>query len=161
VTTKVLYPGSFDPLHNGHLEIVEIAHELFDLVAVAVVYNPQKPDGMFRLAERVEMARESLAHLERVEVLASSSLVVDLVREVGARFVVKGLRTATDFEVEMQMAQMNHAVGGTHTVFLPTAGPHAFVASRWIREIAAYGGDVAHLVPAPVAKRLEELHGRR
>jgi pantetheine-phosphate adenylyltransferase len=158
--SRVLYPGSFDPIHNGHAEIVELAAELFGSVVVAAMVNPQKVDGTFSLAERMAMITESLQHLPTVEVVQRSGLVVHVAAEVRADFIVKGLRTASDFEVEMQMAQTNHAVTGMHTVFLPTASNLGYLSSRFIREIAREGGDVTHLVPEPVARRLKDAHQR-
>jgi pantetheine-phosphate adenylyltransferase len=156
----VLYPGSFDPLHLGHVEIIETAASLFDEVVVAAMRNPQKGQPMFDLEDRQAMIVESLAHLPNVTVTMFSSLVVDLAREIGADFVVKGLRTVSDFENEMQMAQMNAAVAGVQTVFLPATSSHAFIASTYIRDIARMGGDVNHLIPAPVARRLKERYPR-
>lgn len=115
---------------------------------------------MFDLEDRHAMIVESLAHLPNVSVTLFSSLVVDLAREIGADFVVKGLRTVSDFENEMQMAQMNAAVAGVQTVFLPATSSHAFIASTYIRDIARMGGDVDHLIPAPVARRLKERYPR-
>lgn len=158
--TRVLYPGSFDPLHLGHVEIIETAASLFDEVVVAAMRNPQKGQPMFDLEDRQAMIVESLAHLPNVTVTMFSSLVVDLAREIGADFVVKGLRTVSDFENEMQMAQMNAAVAGVQTVFLPATSSHAFIASTYIRDIARMGGDVDHLIPAPVARRLKERYPR-
>jgi pantetheine-phosphate adenylyltransferase len=151
--TKVLYPGSFDPLHNGHVEIIEMAGRIFDEVVVAAMVNPQK-EGLFPLDEREAMIVESLAHLPNVRVETHSGLVVDVARHIGADFVVKGLRTAGDFEVEMQMAQTNKAVAGVETLFLPSGTALGYLSSRFIREIAAEGGDVSMLVPPPVAARL-------
>jgi pantetheine-phosphate adenylyltransferase len=158
--TRVLYPGSFDPVHNGHLEIIEVAAGLFDEVVVAVIRNPQKGQGLFDLEERTKMIEESVAELPNVSVVSLSTLVVDLAREAGADFIVKGLRAVSDFESELQQAQMNLATsrprGAMHTVFIPSASDHSFIASKYVREIAKLGGDVSSLVPEPVARRLEE-----
>jgi pantetheine-phosphate adenylyltransferase len=156
--TRVLYPGSFDPIHNGHVELIEVASRLFDSVVVATIGNPQKPTGLFALHERREMIEASVAHLDNVEVTTHSSLVVDLARQVGADFLVKGLRAVSDFESELQQSQMNLAISGVHTLFIPSATEHSFVASKWIREIARFGGDVTSMVPAPVAARLAEKY---
>jgi len=152
----VLYPGSFDPIHTGHVELIEVASRLFDDVVVAAITNPQKGSGMFNLADRQAMIAESVAHLPNVAITSFGSLVVDLAREVEADFIVKGLRAVSDFESELQQAQMNLAISGVHTVFLPSATTHSFVASKLIREIARFGGDVTSMVPAPVARRLAE-----
>jgi len=157
--TVVLYPGSFDPVHNGHLEIIETAARLFDQVVVAAVRNPQKGEPLFTLEERQEMLEEVLAHLDNVRLTMFSSLVVDLAKEEGADFIVKGLRAVSDFESELQMAQMNHEISGVDTLFIPSASSHSFLASKLIREIARFGGDVAGTVPDPVARRLKEKYG--
>lgn len=159
--TTALYPGSFDPFHNGHLEIVERAARLFDRVVVAAMRNPQKGEPLFNLDERKEMLEESLAHLPNVEINSFSSLVVDLARSVGASIIVKGLRAVSDFESELQMAQMNQALSGIDTLFIPTASSHSFIASRLIREVNRFGGDVTSMVPPPVARRLKEKQAAR
>ncbi len=157
--TRVLYPGSFDPVHNGHIEIIETAASLFDEVVVAAMRNPQKGGGAFDLGDREEMLVESIEHLDNVTVTMFSSLVVDLARDLGADFIIKGLRAVSDFENELQMAQMNQAVSGVHTLFVPSASRSSFLASKFIREIAQFGGDVSSMVPPPVARRIKERFG--
>ena len=157
--SKVLYPGSFDPLHNGHLEIIEIASRLFGDVIVVAMVNRTK-EGFFPLAERVAMIEESVAHLANVRVAISEGLVVDAADSLGADFVVKGLRTPGDFEAEMQMAHMNKTVGGMETVFVPSGTALGFLSSRYIREISTEGRDVSHLVPPPVALALKARESR-
>ena len=154
--TRVLYPGSFDPIHIGHVELIEVASDLFDEVVVAAIRNPQKGAGMFSLEERKDLIAQSVAHLHNVSIVSMASLVVELAQEVEADFIVKGLRAVSDFESELQQAQMNLAISGVHTVFLPSATTHSFVASKLIREIANYGGDVASMVPPAVATKLTE-----
>lgn len=158
MTTRVLYPGSFDPVHNGHIEIITTASGLFDEVIVAAMRNPQKGGGHFDLETRQAMIRESVEHLGNVEVTMFSSLVVDLATELGADFIIKGLRAVSDFENELQMAQMNNAVSGVHTLFIPSASKSSFLASKFIREIATFGGDVSSMVPEGVMRRIKEKH---
>ena len=153
--TVVLYPGSFDPIHNGHVEIVETAARLFDGVVVAAMRNPQKGEPLFTLEERQELIEDSLAHLDNVSVTMFSSLVVDLAKELDAHFIIKGLRAVSDFESELQMAQMNRSISGVDTLFIPSASRNSFLASKLIREVARFGGDVTTMVPAPVASRLK------
>ena len=156
---RVLYPGSFDPVHRGHVDVVEQAHELFGTVVLAVMYNFEKKSGLFDIEERMDLARRSLAHLAHVEVEAHTGLAVHAARDAGVDFMVKGLRTGADFEIEQQMAQTNHAVTGIRTVYVPSRPDLAFVSSRFVREIAQYGGDVSGLVPPPVAAALEARFG--
>jgi len=159
LTATVLYPGSFDPIHNGHVEVVNTASRLFDRVVVAAVRNPQKGEPLFPLDDRQELLVESLSHLDNVEITMFSSLVVDLAQDVGANFIVKGLRAISDFEVELQMAQMNHQISGVDTLFIPTTSHNSFLASKLIREIARFGGNIEGVVPTPVARRLKERYG--
>jgi pantetheine-phosphate adenylyltransferase len=158
-----LYPGSFDPIHNGHLEILERAARAFDTVVVAALRNPGK-EPLFSLDERRQMIEESVAHLDNVKVVLNTEalLVVDLAHEVGAEILVKGLRVASDFEYELQMAQMNEAISGVMTMFLPAASSQSFIASSLVRDIARYGGAdrVVDMVPEPVALRLKEKFAR-
>ena len=156
--TTVLYPGSFDPIHNGHVEIIETAAHLFDHVVVATMRNPQKGEPLFTLDDREAMIKESLAHLSNVEVVSFAKLVVDLAADVGADFIIKGLRSTIDFESEISQAQVNLNVSGVHTLFLPSASANSAVASKYIRDIARFGGDVTSMVPEPVARRLKERY---
>ena len=154
--TTVLYPGSFDPFHNGHCELVETAAYLFDHVVVAAMRNPQKGEPLFTLPERQAMIEESLAHLDNIRVVQFSKLVVDVAKDEGADFIIKGLRAVSDFENEMAQAQVNLNVSGVHTVFLPSASASSAIASKYIRDIARFGGDVSSMVPEPVALRIRE-----
>jgi pantetheine-phosphate adenylyltransferase len=124
------------------------------------VRNPQKGEPLFSLEERQELIREACAHLDNVQVTMFSSLVVDLARDVGANFIVKGLRAVSDFESELQMAQMNKRISGVDTLFIPTTSSYSFLASKLIREVARFGGDVESMVPACVAARLKERSSR-
>ncbi len=155
----VLFPGSFDPFHNGHLEIVERSSRLFDQVVVATMRNPQKGEPLFELDERQAMIEEAVAYLDNVRIVAFSNLVVELAAEVKAKAIVKGLRAVSDFEVEMQMAQMNFQLSGIETLLIPTGATHAFIASKLIREVARFGGDVSSFVPPAVARRLKGKFG--
>lgn len=153
-TARVLYPGSFDPIHLGHVDVIEQAYELFGSVVVAVMHNLAKPSGLFPVAERAELARESLAHLDGVSVVAQTGLAVQAAQRADVDFIVKGLRTAGDFEIEQQMAHNNYAVTGVRTVYLPCRPELGYISSRFVREIAKYGGAIDHLVPAIVADAL-------
>jgi pantetheine-phosphate adenylyltransferase len=159
--TTVLYPGSFDPIHNGHLEIIETASKLFDEVVVAAVRNPQKGEPLFTLPERQRLIKEATAHLDNVRITMFASLVVDLAREVGADCIVKGLRVVSDFESELMMAQMNKRISGFETVFIPSGSEHSYLASKLIREIARYHGDISSMVPPAVAEMLEKKYAER
>jgi len=152
----VLIPGSFDPLHLGHVDVVDQAVELFGDVVLGVLVNFDKPSGLFTPDERVALAEASLAGRSTVTVRAFGNLAVQAASDVGADFMVKGLRTAADYDIEQQMAHMNHSVTGIRTVFLPCRADFGFVSSRFIREIASRGEDIEHLVAAPVAAALAD-----
>jgi pantetheine-phosphate adenylyltransferase len=157
--TLALYPGSFDPFHNGHLEVIERASRIFDGVVIAALRNPQKSQALFDLESRRAMIDQSISHVENVRVVSMSTLVVEVARDVGATVIIRGLRVVSDFESELQMAQMNRELSGIETVFIPTSSSHSFIASRLLREVATYGGDVSPFVPKPVAKIIEEKFG--
>ena len=152
--STVLIPGSFDPLHLGHVDVVDQALELFGAVVVGVLVNYEKPSGLFTPDERVALAEASLAGRSGVTVRAFGGLAVQAAADAGADFIVKGLRNPVDFDIEQQMALMNHSTAGVRTVFLPCRPDLGFVSSRFIREIAAHGGRIDHLVTAPVAAAL-------
>ena len=156
----VLYPGSFDPFHNGHQELVETAAYLFDRVVIAAIRNPQKSGMVFTLEERQALIRDAMRHVDNVEVVAMSKLVVDVARDVGADFIIKGLRAVSDFENEMAQAQTNLTISGVHTLFLPSASANSYVASKYIREIAKFGGDVSAMVSDAVVRSLKEKFGQ-
>ncbi len=152
----VLIPGSFDPLHLGHIDVVDQAAELFGHVVVGVLVNFEKPSGMFTPAERVQLAEASLPGRPSVRVQAFGGLAVQAAADVGADFIVKGLRTPNDFDIEQQMAHTNRSVTGIRTVFVPCRPDFGFVSSRFIREIASHRESVDHLVAAPVAAALAD-----
>ena len=156
-----LFPGSFDPFHNGHLEIVERASRLFDEVVVAALRNPQKGMALFDLQERQAMLEEVVAHLPSVRIVSVSTLLVYVARDVGASAIVRGLRAVSDFEAEMQMAQMNNHLSGVETIFIPTSPEWSFVASKLVREVWRFGGDVSAFVPKPVAEALRAKYNER
>lgn len=158
--TTVLYPGSFDPFHNGHRELVETAAYLFDDVVVAAMRNPQKGEVLFDLDEREAIINESVAHLDNVRVMHFAKLVVDVALEIKADFIIKGLRGTSDFDSEMTQAQVNLAVSGVHTLFIPSASANSYIASKYVRDIARFGGDVSAMVPDGVVRRLKERYDK-
>src|SRR5688572_1111228 len=153
-----LCPGTFDPVTNGHLDIIERAARRFDALLVGVLDNPTK-QPLFAAEERVSMLKEATHHLSNVEVDAFSGLLVDYAKRRDADVVVKGLRAVTDFEYEIQMAQMNHSLSGLETLFMTAAPRWSFLSSSLIKEVARFGGDVSGLVPPVVAERLSEQLG--
>jgi pantetheine-phosphate adenylyltransferase len=153
-----LCPGTFDPVTNGHLDIIERAGQQFDAVVVAVFENPAKLP-LFGVEERVAMLREATADLSNVEVDWFSGLLVEYASRRGSRVIVKGLRAVTDFESEIQMAQMNRRLASIETLFMPAAPKWSFLSSSLVKEVAGYGGDVTGLVPEAVRGRLAEKLG--
>jgi pantetheine-phosphate adenylyltransferase len=150
---RAVCPGSFDPVTNGHLDIVSRASDLFDEVTVAVLFNKGK-EGLFSVDERLEMLRVVAQDYSNVEVDAFHGLLVDFCTSHGISTIVKGLRAVSDFDYELQMAQMNRSLAGVETVFVPTSPEYSFLASSLVKEVAAYGGDVSGLIPGHVLDRL-------
>jgi pantetheine-phosphate adenylyltransferase len=153
-------PGSFDPVTNGHVDVFERACAQFDQVVVAVLINPNKA-GTFTPDERIAMIVESTSHLPNLRAVTGSGLVVDFAKSHGLSAIVKGLRTGTDFEYELQMAQMNKHIAGVDTFFVATTPRYSFVSSSLAKEVAALGGDVSELLPAAVNARLQAKLERR
>jgi pantetheine-phosphate adenylyltransferase len=154
-----IYPGTYDPVTNGHVDVITRAAEIFDRVVVGVVGTPQHKQPMFTLEERVGFLRETLADLENVEVDVFSELVVDFARKWEAKVIVKGLRVISDFEWEFQMNQLNRTLApDIETVYVMASPNVSFVSSSGVKEIAAFGGKVEALVPEAVARRFRELH---
>ncbi len=150
-----LCPGSFDPPTNGHIDVIERAARYLDHVVVAVIANPSK-EPLFTLKERCELLEEALTHLPNVEVASFDGLLVDFARERDLSLVVKGLRAVSDFEYELQMAQMNaNLLPGLDTIFVTATPAWAFLSSSLVKEVARFGGDVEGMVPPGVAKALE------
>lgn len=157
---KVVCPGSFDPVTNGHLDIVARAAALFDEVTIVVAINQSKA-GLFSVEERLELLAEVTHHWANVRLDSFEGLLVDYCRDRGIPAIVKGLRAVSDFDYELQMAQMNRQLAGVETLFVPTSATYSYLSSSLLKEVAAHGGDVAGLVPDVVAVRLRErLAGR-
>jgi pantetheine-phosphate adenylyltransferase len=156
---KALCPGSFDPPTNGHIDVIERSARHFEGVVVAVIANPSK-QPLFSLEERTEMLKEALHHLDNIEIASFDGLLVDFAKERGLGVVVKGLRAVSDFEYELQMAQMNDELSpGLDTMFLTAKPEWAFLSSSLVKEVAKFGGAVANMVPAGVAGALAERFG--
>lgn len=154
-----LCPGSFDPVTLGHVDIVERSARHFDEVIVAVIRNPQKAQSLFTLEEREAMLEEVLAHLPNIRIEFFKGLLVEFAKDHGAESIIKGLRAISDFDYELQMAQMNQRLSGIDTFFLSTSPQYSFLSSSLVREVARFGGDVSSMVPPLVAKRLAERYG--
>ncbi|WP_199439141.1 pantetheine-phosphate adenylyltransferase [Umezawaea beigongshangensis] len=158
--TRAVYPGSYDPVTNGHLDIVERASSLFDEVVVAVLINKNKKT-LFSVEERMEMLREVTAQWPNVRIDSWHGLLVDYCREHDVRAIVKGLRAVSDYDYELQMAQMNHQLSGVDTLFMPTNPIYSYLASSLVKEVATYGGDVSTLLPASIEQRLVQRLGEK
>lgn len=153
--TTALCPGSYDPPTNGHVDVIRRSAAIFEHVLVSVVENPSKTP-LFTTAERIELFRASMPDVDNVSYDTFGGLLVDHAENRGIDVIVKGLRTSSDFDYELQMAQMNATIRGVETVFVPTNPAWSFVSSTLVREVARLGGSVEDLVPAPVAAALKE-----
>ena len=154
-TRRAVCPGSFDPVTNGHTDIIERASKLFDEVVVAVLINKSK-SSLFTVEERMELLAEVTSNLPNVKIDSFHGLLVDFARDRGICAIVKGLRAVSDFDYELQMGQMNHSLAGVETLFIPTNPLYSFLSSSLVKEVATYGGDVSGLVPEAVHTRLLE-----
>jgi pantetheine-phosphate adenylyltransferase len=152
---RAVCPGSFDPVTNGHLDIVGRSSRLYDEVVVAVLVNESK-QGLFTIAERLDMLREVVKPYGNVRVESFQGLLVDFCRAQQASVVVKGLRAVSDFDYELQMAQMNIGLAGVETLFMPTNPQHSFLSSSLVKDVAKWGGDITAHVPELVARRLAD-----
>ena len=153
--STVLYPGTFNPIHNGHADLVQRASLLFDRVVLGIATSPQKDPSVLEL--RVELAEKALAHLRNVEVRGFNTLTVDFAKEGGAGVILKGIRTVTDFEYEFQMLNMNRVLApGLETVFLAPSEEYSYISSTLVRQIASYQGDVSSFVHPAVAEAIAE-----
>jgi pantetheine-phosphate adenylyltransferase len=151
--TTVLYPGTFNPIHNGHADLVERAARIFDQVVLGIATSPHKSPSVLEL--RVNLAKEALGHLKNVSVVGFNTLTVEFAKEVGAEVILKGIRTVTDFEYEFQMLNMNRVLQpGLETVFLAPSEEFSYISSTLVRQIAGYGGDVSKFVHPSVNEAL-------
>ncbi len=153
---RAVCPGSFDPVTNGHLDVIGRAAGLFDEIVVAVGVNPSKSTRLFTAEERLDMLRQACSGWENVRVAEFSGLLTDFCRAEGIGAIVKGLRAVSDFDYELQMAQMNASLTDVETVFMPTSPEWSFLASSLVKEVAMFGGDVSKLVPPHVLARLND-----
>lgn len=156
---KAIYPGTFDPPTNGHIDLIQRGARIFDHLVVAILNNPQK-NPLFTVEERVEMLAECTRNIENVSIATFDGLMVDFARQQGATAVLRGIRAISDYEYEFQMALMNRRLAPEiETVFLQPAGRYSFVSSRMLKEVFTFGGDVTGLLPPNVLKRLRERLG--
>jgi len=163
-TGVALYPGSFDPITNGHIDLIERTLRIFDRIIVAIAYNPDKSESLFTVEERLEMIRESCREFgNRIEAQSFEGLLVDYARKTGAKVIIRGLRVISDFEYEFQMAMMNRNLEpGLETLFMMTGESYFYISSRLVKEVVSLGGDVSSQVPKEVWKRLQKkFKGRK
>jgi pantetheine-phosphate adenylyltransferase len=154
-----IYPGTYDPVTNGHVDVIERAAAIFDRLVVGVVREPTHKAPLFSIEERVSFLEDALPHIENVEVDIFSELVVDFARRWEAKVIVKGLRVVSDFEWEFQMNQLNRTLAPeVETVYVMASPQVSFVSSSGVKEIASFGGKVDELVPVSVARRFQELY---
>ena len=156
MSVKALYPGTFDPPTNGHIDLIQRGSKIFDHLTVAILNNPVK-DPLFTVEERAEMLRESTGELGNVSVDTFEGLTVEYARQIGASVVLRGIRAISDYEYEFRMALMNRRLAPEiETVFLQPAGRYSFISSRMVKEVFSFGGDIIGLVPPNVFKRLRD-----
>ncbi len=159
--TLAVYPGSFDPVTFGHLDILTRGLELFDKVIIAIAYNIEK-QGLFTFEERKDLIQQSINGNNNVIIDSFDGLLIDYVKKVNARFVIRGLRAMSDFEYEFQMASINRTLNPEmDTLFMMTSKDYFFISSRTIKEVAAFHGSVTNFVPPPVERRLKEIFEKR
>ncbi|MCB1730265.1 MAG: pantetheine-phosphate adenylyltransferase [Halieaceae bacterium] len=160
-TQTVIYPGTFDPITNGHVDLVERASRLFDKVVLGIAHS-EKKTPLFSLDQRVALCKASLSHLDNVEVVGFSNLLIDFARDQGARCVLRGLRAVADFEYEFQLANMNRAMyPDFESIFLTPSEHLSYISSSLVREIAALDGDISPFVPEPVNAAVRERYPNR
>ena len=153
---KILYPGTFDPLTNGHIDLIERAEKLFGNIVVAVLENTSKKPT-FNLQRRILQIKNSLSHLSNVEVISYSGLTVDCAKDLKAKLILRGLRAMSDFEYELQIAHTNKSLNNdVETIFLSTNTNFSFLSSSLVKEVAKFGGEINHMVPPTVEKDLKE-----